>query len=85
MFVCVVPLSQPSSRDLVYPLLGCFVSEKKQYIKRSKKNPKAVPSLTIKKPIKDSLTSILLISAQRMISDNWSVRVISLVESTSIE
>ena len=28
MFVCVVPLSQPSSRDLVYPLLGCFVSEK---------------------------------------------------------
>ena len=28
MFVCVVPLSQPSSRDLVYPLLGCFVYEK---------------------------------------------------------
>ena len=32
MSVCVVPLSQPSSRDLVYPLLGCFVSEKKRYI-----------------------------------------------------
>ena len=34
MFVCVVPLSQPSSRDLVYPLLGCFVSEEKQYKKK---------------------------------------------------
>ena len=28
MFVCVVPLSQPSSRELVYPPLGCSVSEK---------------------------------------------------------
>ena len=26
--LCVVPLSQPSSRELVYPLLGCFVYEK---------------------------------------------------------
>ena len=37
IFVCVVPLSQPSSRDLVYLLLGGFVSEKKAvyiYIKK---------------------------------------------------
>ena len=37
MFVCVVPLSQPSSRDRVNPLLGCFVSEKSS-IKKKKKN-----------------------------------------------
>ena len=35
MSVCVVPLSQPSSRDLIYPLLGCFVSEKSSIIKKN--------------------------------------------------
>ena len=34
MFVCVVPSSQPSSRDLVYPLLGCFVCEKSSIYKK---------------------------------------------------
>ena len=39
MFVCVVPLSQPCSRDLVYPLLGCFLSEKRSIKKtKTKKN-----------------------------------------------
>ena len=34
MFVCVAPLSQPSSRYLVYPLLGCFISEKSSILKK---------------------------------------------------
>ena len=38
MFVCVLPLSLPSSRDLVYHLLGCFVSEKSSIYKKTDLN-----------------------------------------------
>ena len=38
---CVVPLSQPNSRDLDYPLLQCFVSERKR-IKKRVKNVKLI-------------------------------------------
>ena len=43
--MCVVPLSQPSSRDLVYPLLGCFVSEKSSLKKNSYRTMKPIFSI----------------------------------------
>ena len=46
LFVCVVPLSQPSGRDLVYPLLGCFVSEKSSTVNdRLSPHPRISPPL----------------------------------------